>query len=120
MPADVRVPFGLLMEAFGVDATVTIPGGDPIATAGVWILPSTPEFPSNEELGGGYGGNFQRREPKRVLALSRDAVPTVPRGTDVIAPERAGDAPRAWMVDALEHVDADHTRVLVVPGPEIS
>jgi len=109
MPADVRVPFAALQEAFGVPGTVTIPDGTPVATDVVWILPSTPEYPSEE---------FARREPKRVLAISRDEIPLVPRGTVIVAAERLGDVERTWIVDSLAHLDADHTRVLVVPGIE--
>lgn len=49
-----------------------------------------------------------------MLALSRDEVPAVPRGTVIVAPERLGETPKSWIVDSHEYVDADQTRVFVV------
>src|SRR5688572_18387890 len=100
--ADVRVPVGVLLTAFGVPATVTRPAPDttPIATTRVWL-------PALEEPQP-YGTDFQRREPRRRLALPRSVLPTLPRGTSVAAPEIAGAAVKTWTVDGLERaVDPD-------------
>jgi hypothetical protein len=101
-----------ILDAFGVPAVVIrpAPDDDPIDTIGVWVSPVTDEPPSGLEL--------RRKEPRRTLVLSRDAVPTVPRGTIVMAPERAGAEPQRWQVDGTERIEVDHVRVVVVPAPE--
>jgi hypothetical protein len=83
---DARVAFEPLLDAFGVPATVTrpAPDNDPIETVGIWLLPHNMDEP--------IASGFQRREPVRVFALSKDAVPTLPRNTRIEAPERAGGA----------------------------
>lgn len=87
---------------------VTRPAPDnaPIEATGVWVTPLTELVPS--------GMDFRRAERKRVLSFSRAEVPTVPRGTAIVAPERDGDEDRTWRADGIEQDDADHIRVLVV------
>jgi hypothetical protein len=105
---DARVDFEPLLEAFGVPATVTrpAPDDDPIDTVGIWLLPHNMDEP--------IASGFTRREPIRVLAVCKDVVPTLPRGTRIEAPERAGGDVLRWVVDATDFDDADHTRALVV------
>lgn len=83
-------------SVLGVPATVTRPAPDdtPIATTGIWQSPLEEDAP--------FGTDLNRREPRRVLALRRDSVPTLPRGTRVLAPEKPGGANKAWSVDGLE------------------
>lgn len=98
----------LNLAVHGVDVLVTPPGAAGIETRGIWLTTITEDMP--------VGGDFQRREPRRVMALSRLDVPTVPRGTVIYGPEKDGeeDTPRYWRVDGTERVEADHTRVVVV------
>jgi hypothetical protein len=109
--ADLSAIRSLVLEvnqlAHGVDVVVTrpAPDNDPIETRGIWLTPLTEDVP--------IGMDFQRREPIRVIALSRLAVPTVPRGTVIVAPEKAGDDDEEWLVDGVERVEADHSRVTV-------
>lgn len=110
----------LNFSAHGVDAVVTRPAPDdePVETRGIWITPLTEDAPVNAA--------FARREPRRILALKRSEVPTVPRGTGIQAPEKAGDDPVGWRVDGMDRIEADHQRVIVVrdtlfdPDPEAS
>ena len=97
----------LNLSAHGVDVVVTRPGAAGIETRGVWLTTITEDLPV---------GDFQRREPRRVMALSRAAVATIPRGTVIVGPEKAGadEADRWWRVDGIERVEADHHRVTVV------
>jgi len=99
----------LNLDAHGVDVTVTrpAPDDDPIETSGIWMTTVTEDVPAVMD--------FQRRDPRRVMALSRADVPTVPRGTLIVAPEKAGDALQTWRVDGLDSLQADHTRVVVLP-----
>lgn len=104
---DLRPPLSLAHQVFGVPATVTPPGGSPISTTAVWILPQTVEVPLDSE--------FQRAERRRILALRRDQVPAVPRGTVIAAPEVKGGAVLSWRVDGVDRLDAEEFRVLVIP-----
>ena len=62
-----------------------------------------------------YGTDFQRREPRRVLAVKRADVVTLPRGTVITAPEKLGGADKTWRVDGLEReIDAYYWRAIVV------
>jgi hypothetical protein len=96
--------------AHGVPVTVTrpAPDDDPIETHGIWIVPITESAP----LGG-----FGRQEPRRILALRRDQVPTVPKGTVIVGPPKADADPVGWRVDGIDRIEADHVRVIVVEDP---
>ena len=91
---------------FGVPITVTLPDSEPIATRGIWLTPETEEVP--------FGASYQRREPKRVMALKKSDVPTVPRGTQIVAPEKDGDEMKRWRVDSFELAEPEHHRVVLV------
>ncbi len=95
----------------GMPATVTRPFPDdtPIVTRVVWVLPSTDAVP--------LGADFQRQDVRRVVALRRDEVPTVPTRTIVVAPETAGGADQRWRVEGPERMEADHGRYVVVLDP---
>lgn len=110
---DARVDFALLLDTFGLPATVTRPAPDdtPIITAGIWMTPLLRDEPS--------GSSFTRREQIRAFAVSKATVPTLPRGTTILAAERDGDPVLGWIVDGIDHVDADHTRGLVMRAPEL-
>lgn len=105
-----EVQFDLQPRA--VDATVTRPFPDdtPIETRVIWLAPITGGVPTGLE--------FQRRDVRRVLAVRRDEVETVPRGTFIEAPEHPGQDDQRWRVDAIDAEFPDHVRVVVVPDPE--
>lgn len=111
---DIRVPIRLAFDAFGVPAVVTRPAPEdvPIDTSIVWVLPLTEDAPGGLELG--------RREWKRIAAVLRDEVPSVPLRTLIRAPEMLGGPVRRWRVDEVDRIEADHMRVLVVHDPEIA
>ena len=100
------------ISTHGVDITVTRPAPDdePIETQGIWLTPITEDVPGAVE--------FQRREPRGVMAIARATVSTVPRGTLILAPEQAGGPVKRWRVDGLERQEADHNRVVVVSDPD--
>lgn len=100
-----------LFEAFGVSAAVTLPeAADAIPATGVWVQVVPDQFP--------VGRDLQRREPRKVLALRRAEVPTLPRGTLIVAVPFGGEAPRTWKVDGIDHTEADEWRAIVVPVPD--
>lgn len=113
MADDARVPVDVLLEAFGVPATVTrpVPDDTPIITTGIWDANGlTDDVPSGQAL--------TRREERRVMALARSEVPTVPKGTQIVAPPTLGDADQTWRVDGMIRVDRDLQWVAVLPEPE--
>jgi len=94
----------------GVPVLVTVLDEDPVETNGIWLTATTEDMPSLME--------FQRREVRRILALRRDEVPSVPKGTIIVGPESAGGEDRRWVVDGIDRQEADHTRVIVLLAVE--
>lgn len=101
----------LTQSVLGVAATVTRPAPDdtPVVTTGIWTTAPLDEARP-------FGVDFQRRDPRRVLALPRRTLATVPRGTTISAPEMPGGTAQTWVVDGLDTIDADTIRVVVVPS----
>lgn len=106
--SDIRVPLDPILSAFGVPVTVTrpAPNNTPISTTGVWMTPESVDVP--------IGVEFQRRDQRRVMALPRSAVPTVPHRTVIVAPEKQGGASKTWVVDGTDSEDLELARVLLV------
>lgn len=92
-----------------VPATVTRPSQAAITTVAVWLLRSQPEVPA--------GAAFQRSAVRRVIALRRSDVPTVPLKTIIVAPERPGLADATWRVDSIEQIEADRYECVVIAEP---
>jgi hypothetical protein len=105
---DLRVPFTTALDAFSVPAVVTPPEGTPIETRGIWVSPTTENRPGSIDL--------KRREPTRILALPLADVPSVPRGTAIVAPEMDGLEARRWRVEGFDRLEVDHVRVIVAEG----
>lgn len=91
----------------GVPATVTLPGQAAIDTR-VFLLGKLME--DNP-----VGKDFERREPRRVIAIKRDVVANVPRGTIIVAPEKPGGTERSWQIDGMQSTERDHYRIIVIP-----
>lgn len=105
---DIRVPFAFAQDAFGVPAQVTRPAPDNtmLPATVVWMSPSTIGHPD--------GAAFQRREPIQVVAIARSEVPTLPRGTRLLAPLLFGGASETWVVEEVVLQDADSWSALVL------
>lgn len=101
----------LTQSILGVPVTVTrpVPDDTPVTTTGIWTTAPLEESRP-------FGTDFQRRDPRRVLALPRRTLTTVPRGTVILAPETPDGDPQTWVVDGVEQVDGDTVRVLMVPS----
>src|SRR3990167_3916030 len=95
----------------GVAATVTRPAPDdaPITTTVIWLVPVADQAPGGAEMG--------RMDHRRVLAVRRDEVPTVPRGTRISAAELPDGTVLDWIVDGTDRVEPGHVIVLVVEAP---
>lgn len=90
----------------GVPATVSRPGFPNIQTRIIWLTPMNDGVPT---------GEFRRDEPRRAMAIRRDAVPEVPKGTVVAVAEPNRSSPVLWLVDSTAVVEAEHVRVFVIP-----
>ena len=101
----------LNFDAHGVAVTLKPAIGLPISTSGIW-LPSLLEDPP-------VGRDYNRREPRRVMALRRDQVASVPRGTLLTAPETISGTARDWQVDAVDEIRGDHIRVILQPDTQL-
>lgn len=89
----------------GVTATVEIPYEDPITTTITW----GPEFPEEQPV----GREYERREPKRVMAIRRSVVPEIPRETVITAAQSVGETAKEWQVDGIDRVTRSHFHVIV-------
>lgn len=100
-------------KTHGVDLTITVPGGSPVVRShgaglgGIWIQHPDEALP--------VGRDFQRREPRRLMAIPLDAaLPDVPRGSVIVAAPRGSTTPRSWRVDNVDRFEAaDQIRVIV-------
>jgi hypothetical protein len=99
----------LNFRTHGVPALVTF--NDPelgsIDTTGIWL----PELEEDAP----YGSDLRRRDPRRLMALPRNVLATMPRGTTVDAPDRSGDVVKSWRVDGLGRHEAEIWRVILIP-----
>ncbi len=93
-------------DTLGIPVTVTPLGGSSITTQGIWS-PSIFDEPP-------VGKDYNRREPRRVMALRIDEVPDIPRGSLIVASEFDGEDAKNWKVDGVEKTDRDHIRVILV------
>ena len=105
--SDVRPPIGPALALFGVAATVTLPGEEPVPTTAIWLSPITVDT---------AGVLVPTNRPQGVLALPRADVPSVPRGTRIVAPEMEGGPILDWAVEAILGMTADEIRVIVIPS----
>lgn len=100
----------LTSSAHGVTVTVTRPAPDqaPIVTRGTWA--TTPlEEPRP------YGTTFQRNKPRRVMALPRADLPTLPVGSIILAAEFGSSTIKVWRVDSLDaQIIVEQWRAIVI------
>lgn len=90
----------------GVPIVVTTPGEEPIEAVGIWLAPVTEDVP--------VGSAWTRRTARRVLAIKRADVASVPIDTRITTVDRPGGTTKVWRVDGLEDAEADHHRVIVI------
>lgn len=91
----------------GVAATVTRPAPDatPVETTAIWLTPK-------EDQPG--GSDFARLDPKRVMAIPRSALSTMPRGTTILASEADGGTAKTWHRESLDRSIDPHFWYVVV------
>lgn len=99
---------GINQAVHGVTATITRPAPDqaPITTTVIWTVEPVSDTQP-------YGTDLRRGDSRKVLTLSKADVPTVPRGTVVVAAEIDGESAKTWVIDGIERALADQWRVFV-------
>src|SRR6185369_6164730 len=101
----------VMFDTIGVDITITrpVPDDTPIAAIGIWM-----DQPPDESRP--IGTDFQRREPRRLMAIIRTAsLTSLPRGTVISAPELQGGTPNDWRMDGFSRpAEVDEFRVHLV------
>jgi hypothetical protein len=105
---DLRPALEPIWAAFSLPATLTPPAGQAVSVRAVWITPQTVEVP--------IGLEARVAEAKRTLALLREEVASVPRGTRIVVAEISGASPREWTVDGFGRIETEIVEVLVVPA----
>lgn len=108
--APLRILAGTLTKVtFGVSATVTRPAPDhaPVTATVIWV--SAPKDEAQP-----FGSDLSRRGPRRVLAIDRSELDSVPRGTLIVTTEQAGGATKTWRVDGVERVTPAFLYLIVV------
>ena len=105
--ADLRPEIGPALDVFGLPATVTLPGEEPVATRAIWLSPVALET---------SGVIVSSDRPQRALVLPRSDVPSVPRGTLVEMAEEDGGDVLTWAVEAVLGATQDEIRVVVIAG----
>ncbi|MGE3175917.1 MAG: hypothetical protein AB7O32_00490 [Vicinamibacterales bacterium] len=110
MTQDLRVPMDPILAAFGVPATVTRPAPDdaPLDATVVWLSPEAAGVPDGDPA-------FSRVDPKRFAAVSYAEVATIPRLTQVEAPETLDGPVLLWRVDGTVRVEPDFAVVVLLP-----
>ncbi len=106
---DPRVPFSVVLSAFGAAASVVTSREAPavISTRVAW-LPPQPDFaPAGMDLRAIYA--------RRILAIPKSTVPGCKIGTRVTVPEEGGGVAQEWRVDEIEREESDHFRGVMVP-----
>ena len=103
---DLRPSLTLALDAFSVPAVVTLKSENPVTTRGVWLSP--------EAVGFDVGDEYQGRAPKRIMAIAKADVPTIPRGTTIVAPEESGEATKTWEVQESALVQHDQHNVVLI------
>lgn len=108
---DARPSLAAALRAFGLPATVTLPGEEPVATAAIWLPPVPVEI---------AGVLVQTDHPQRALALPRAGLASIEperlRGTIVNVAESEGAPPSSWLIEARISVGVDEVRVVVIPS----
>jgi hypothetical protein len=112
--SDLRPDIGAALRVFGLPATVTLPGEEPVATTAIWLPPMLVDT---------AGVLIPTTAPQAVLVLPRADVPVVPRGTRIDLAKYEGGPVRSWIVESIvsgqepeePHPD-DDVRVVVIPA----
>ena len=104
--SDLRPAIGPALTVFGLPATVTLPGEEPVVTVAIWLPPVSVVT---------EGVMVQTDRPQPVLALPRADVPAVPRGTLIEVAESESGEVKAWLVESVLGLQVDEIRVIVIP-----
>lgn len=92
----------------GIPATLQGPWESPLEGRIVWLR--------NLEEDAPYGTQYAKVGARRRMAIQRDGVTNIPKGSIVTAPEEIGAEATDWQVDGTEEVTRTHFLVAVTPA----
>ncbi len=107
---DLRPNIAPPLAVFGLPATVTLPGDQPVALTAIWLSPIPVET---------TGVILSTDRPQGRLALPRAAFPSlpfptrIPRGTLITMAAMNGGPVLTWIVEGEEDSMPDELRVVV-------
>jgi hypothetical protein len=101
---DLRPPLDSVHGTFAVPATITLPGGAPIATS-IVRLPRPPLEMTNRD------GSIVVKYERHVFAIRLDQVPAPTKGTLVIAEGQV------WMIESIENQDDELIEAAMIRMP---
>lgn len=104
---DTRPPLEAFEGPMGTSAAITRPWENPISTMVIWLGPLAEEVP--------FGKEYSRRGARELMAVRKDEVPELQRGSIVVASGPPGDTVRNWQVDSIDRADRDYHYAVVVP-----
>jgi hypothetical protein len=107
--ADLRPDIGAALAVFGLPATVTVPGGDPVATTAIWLPPLPVETV-------GVFTSTDKPQPRLSVPRSAFGGTSVPRGTRVDLAEVEGGPVLSWTVESVDAELVDEVRLIVIPA----
>jgi hypothetical protein len=111
---DARPSLDVAFAAFGVAATIALPGDGVLlpdepaqAITAVWLPAPSSALPPGIEV--------NAVEPRNRLAFRRQDVSDLKRGSIILVPEVPRGPVKRWRVDVIDESSAEEVRVLVLP-----
>lgn len=111
---DARPSLDVAFAAFGVAATIALPGDGVLlpseparSVTAVWMPAPSTALPPGIEV--------NAVEPRNRLAFKRADVPGLKRGSLILVPEVPRGPVKRWRVDVIDEHSAEEVRVLVLP-----
>jgi len=104
---DIRPALEAFEGPMGTQAVVTEPWVKPISTQIIWLGPLEEESP--------IGTEYAKRGARELMAVRKDEVPELQRGSIINAAGPPRDIVRDWQVDSITRSDRDYFFAVVVP-----
>lgn len=98
---NIKPDLDAFFTTFGLPATVTPVGGDPITTTIIW----EPTTPGSTNVGSGNLGPQAVLDARPKLSLRRDEVPDLTKGARIECAGLAGGTIRVWTVGRVTQLD---------------
>lgn len=95
-------------ETYKVDITIQFSPSILNHTVGIWMTPTTPQYPAS------FAQGPKRADPLKILAIKAADCQVVTRGTTILAPDGPGGPQSTFRVDGESESFTDHKRFKVI------